>query len=169
MKTLRQAATTSSCSSLSLPLLISYKIVRSRPYSHMEELSSTYICDDLRQVGTDTVAGSLLSKGPLAVVGEKLVCLGKGALAGFVAEGAKGVLEHVGSVGGAHHGKSADVAEFEVLGQELGCGEDDSTLGQNIADAAANLLLGAPVGDGVGCHVEQQEVALLGAEDALVD
>lgn len=129
---------------------------------------NAYITDNLGQVGTDPVCRGLLPKRPLAVLCEQLVGLGKGALAGLVAEGAEGVLEDVGGVGGADEGDGAAVAELEVLGQELRAGEDDGALGQHVAHAPAYFLLGAAVHHGVRGHVEEEEVALLCAQDALV-
>ena len=51
----------------------------------------------------------------------------------------------------------------------MGRREDDGAGGEDGADAAADFIFGAAVGDGVGGHVEEEEVALFGAEDAFVD
>jgi hypothetical protein len=123
----------------------------------------------LRQVRSNAVTRCLLSKWPLAVVGQQLVRLGEGPLARLVPQRRQGVLEDVGGVGSADHGQGAQVAELKVLREELAVGQDDGALRQDVADAPPDLLLGATVGDGVGGHVEEEEVALLGAEDALVD
>lgn len=131
--------------------------------------SLPYFRYGLRQVGADAGGADLAAKGPLGVLGEQLIGLGEGALAGLVAEGAEGILEDVGGVGGADHRHGADVAELEVLGQPLRSLQDDSALRQHVAHPPPDLLLGAPVRHGVRRHVEQQEVALLGPEDALVD
>lgn len=132
-------------------------------------VNKTYISYGLRQVRTDTGGADLPVEGPLGVLGEELVGLGEGALAGLVTEGAEGVLEDVGGVGGADHGDGAHVAEFEVLGQPLRALQDDGALGQNVPNAPPDLLLGAAVRHGVRGHVEEQEVALLGPQDALID
>ena len=47
--------------------------------------------------------------------------------------------------------------------------EDDCSVGEDIADSAAYFVFCAAVGDGVGGHVEEEEVAFFGAEDAFVD
>lgn len=86
-----------------------------------------------------------------------------------MAERGECVLENVSSVGGTDHGDGAHVAEVERLGEELAAVEDDGPLGEDVADAATDLLLGAAVGDRVSSHVEEEEVSLLGSEDALVD
>ena len=130
---------------------------------------NTHLVDKLRQVGSNAILCSLLAKWPLAVVGEQVIGLRKSPLASFVAKGCKGILEDVSSVGGANHGDSAHITEFERFGQELAAVEDDGSLGEDVADAAADLLLGTAIGDRVGGHVEEEEIALLGTEDALVD
>ena len=86
-----------------------------------------------------------------------------------MAQGTERVLEHVGSVGGAHHGDGPHVAELEIIREELRRAQDDGALGKHVADASAQIFLGAAVSDRVGGHVEEEEVSLLGAENALVD
>ncbi|KAI6751382.1 hypothetical protein HG531_006078 [Fusarium graminearum] len=114
---------------------------------------NTHLVDELRQVGPNTVLRGLLAKWPLTVVSEQVIGLRKGSLASLMAKGCKGILEDISSVGGANHGNGAHITKLERLG----------------ADAAADLLLGTTVGDGMGGHVEEEEIALLGTEDALVD
>jgi len=53
-------------------------------------------------------------------------------------------------------------------GEELRGREDDGAAGAHAPDAFADLVLGAGVDDRMRGHVEEEEVALLGAEDALV-
>lgn len=168
MKTLRQAATISSCRSLSFALFTSYTTT-SLAYNYAQKMAkwntkkigNAYLGNNLRQVGSDAIARSLLSKGELAVIRQQLVCLSKRPLSSLVAERRQRILQDVGGVGGAHHGDGAQVAEFEVLGEELAAVEDDGALGEDVAHATTDFLLGTAVGDGVGGHVEEKEVTLL--------
>lgn len=86
-----------------------------------------------------------------------------------MAECGQRIFEDVSRVSCAHHSDGPHVPELEVFGEPLGAGQDDSALCEDVADAPPDFLLGATVGHGVGGHIEKEEVALLGAQDALVD
>ena len=131
-------------------------------------MSSTHLSYNTRQIRPNPIPHRLPPKRPLAIIRQQIVRLRERPLPRLVAQRRERVLEHVGSVGGADHGDGAEVAELEILGQELVAREDDGALGEDVTDAAAELLLGAAVGYGVGGHVEEEEVALFGAEDAFV-
>ena len=79
------------------------------------------------------------------------------------------ILQHVRRIRRTHHRDGAQVTELDLLGQELGGGQHDGAGGEHVADALAEFVLGAAVGDRVRGHVEEEEVAFLGAEDTFVD
>ncbi|KAI6748302.1 hypothetical protein HG530_015582 [Fusarium avenaceum] len=110
---------------------------------------SAYLVDQLRQVGPDAVLCGLLAEWPLAVVGEQIIGLRKSPFPSLVAKGCKGVLEDISS--------------------ELATVEDDGSLGKDVANAAADLLLSTTISDRMSCHIEEEKIALLSAEDALID
>src|SRR5262245_40602208 len=81
----------------------------------------------------------------------------------------QGILKHVGCVGGADHDYCAEVSEFHLLRQELGRRKNHCSAGQNVSDSSPDLFLCASVRNRMCGHVEEEEVLLLGTEDALVD
>lgn len=123
----------------------------------------------LWQVRPDSILRGLLSEWPLAIFSEQLVRLRKRSFPGLVTECGQRIFEDVSRVSCAHHSDGSHVPELEVFGEPLGAGQDDSALRENVPNAPPDFLLGTTIGHWVGGHVEKEEVALLGAKDALVD
>ena len=109
----------------------------------------TYISYGLRQVRTDTGGADLPVEGPLGVLGEELVGLGEGALAGLVAEGAEGVLEDVGGVGGCDETYGSRGAVSDVFFRQCVGRDGGGTSGEEGDGTVVDIFFDSSVGDGV--------------------
>ena len=109
------------------------------------------------------------AKGPLGEIGEEFVRFRKRTLSLIVPQMDERVLEHVGGERGTDHGDGADGAVPDGFAVEVRSRDGGGARSEEREGATEDVVFEGRVRDGVGRHVKEEKVALLGAEDALVD